>query len=400
MAAAPSFRIAGIPVRVELAFFVIIGLLGLVYAEPLLIATWVAIAFSSVLLHELGHALAFRAFGSSPSIVLHGFGGLTRGAGDLGPWRNIVVSLAGPLSVLVLVGLPALWVAATGTVEGETAEIVLGQVIFINVGWSLLNLVPVLPLDGGAVTSSVLELVMGPRGRRAANIVSIVVAGALGLWGLVEGFLFAALLAGMFVALNVRELGTDRRQSTAEDLVGAQRALLAGHPHLADQLVARARHRRLSAPEATWARELSAWARLAEGDLAPAAAWVADADGRPAVPSRPSGPAGAQWLADPGPSASLRAALVLAQGRTAEGTTMATWALVHDERRAARPLLALAVARSGVLGAVVEDLRALGVEGTPALGLLSQVLVAAGQLEAAAWVSQRAGGPDRPAPER
>ena len=394
MPAAPSFRIAGIPVRVELAFFVIIGVLGLAYAEPLLILTGIGIAFVSVLLHELGHAVAFRAFGSQPRITLHGFGGLTHGAGDLGPGRDIVVSLAGPLAVLVLIGLPALWVSSNDLVTGETGELILQQVVFINVGWSLLNLVPVLPLDGGAVTASVLELVLGPRGRRVANVVSIVAAAALGLWGLSQGLLFAALLAAMFGALNVRELGEDRRRSTATDLGAAQQALLHGQPHLADQLIRRARQSRLSAAEATWARELDAWARLGAGDVGPAASWVAEAGRRPAVGPAPANAAAAQWMADPGPSASLRAALALAQGRTGEGATTASWALLHDPRRAARPLLALTVWRAGVLEAVVDDLVALGDEGVPALALLRQSLVAADAVDAAMWVSRRvAAGP-------
>ena len=99
-------------------------------------------------------------------------------------------------------------------------------------------------------------------------------------------------------------------------------------------------------------------------------------------------------MADPGPSASLRAALALAQGRTGEGATTASWALLHDPRRAARPLLALTVWRAGVLEAVVDDLVALGDEGVPALALLRQSLVAADAVDAAMWVSRRvAAGP-------
>lgn len=389
---APSFRLAGIPITIQPVFFVIVGLLGLAYEEPVLIATWVGIAFASILLHELGHAVAFRAFGSQPRIVLHGFGGATTGPADLGPGRDIVVSLAGPMSVLVLVGLPALWLAASGTVEGATAEVILAQVVWINVGWSLLNLVPVLPLDGGAVTASVLELVVGDKGRRAANVVSIVVASGLALWALSYGMIFGAALCGFFIATNVHELGGDRRRAVQRDLAAARQGIVLGHLHAAEQLARQVqRSRRLKADEAIWARELVAWARLFGGDPTSAQDWMAEADRRPA-----SVPSDSAWLPDAGPSASLRAAVALWAGDRDGGTTLAAWALVNDPRRAARPLVVLAADRAGVLAPLVEDLVALGDAGRPPLAVAREALLAAGRVDAAAWLVQRLTAPVPP----
>src|SRR6476620_11382978 len=106
MPAKPMFTIAGIPVHIQPVFFFVIVFVGLTYAaQPLFIATWVAIATTSVLLHELGHAFAFRAFGLRPTVTLHGMGGVTQaGAGfddpPFTPARSIVTSFAGPLSAL------------------------------------------------------------------------------------------------------------------------------------------------------------------------------------------------------------------------------------------------------------------------------------------------------------
>ena len=45
---------------------------------------------------------------------------------------------------------------------------VLNDVMWVNLGWGVLNLLPILPLDGGHIASSVAELVAGRKGRLAA----------------------------------------------------------------------------------------------------------------------------------------------------------------------------------------------------------------------------------------
>src|SRR4051812_45471105 len=130
-----SFSIGSIPVTVDPSFFLIILLLGInpIDLQPVLILSWVGIAFASVLFHELGHAVAFRTFGVQPSVTLYGMGGLTSGQGRLTPVQSITVSLAGPLSVLLLIGVPALWLQSQGTITTSEGRTILSQVIFINV---------------------------------------------------------------------------------------------------------------------------------------------------------------------------------------------------------------------------------------------------------------------------
>jgi hypothetical protein len=43
----------------------------------LYLAVWTAVVFVSILIHELGHALAFASCGQASRIVLYHFGGLT-----------------------------------------------------------------------------------------------------------------------------------------------------------------------------------------------------------------------------------------------------------------------------------------------------------------------------------
>ena len=66
-----------IPVRVKLPFFLVIGLIGYNPHQSVALLLTLGVAFGSVLVHELGHAIVGRAFGSPTSIVLYAFGGLT-----------------------------------------------------------------------------------------------------------------------------------------------------------------------------------------------------------------------------------------------------------------------------------------------------------------------------------
>jgi stage IV sporulation protein FB len=72
------FHIGPIPVRIELPFFLVTLLLGYTGGHgAMLLLGWTAAVFISIMVHELGHAVVGRLYGSPTSIVLHGMGGLT-----------------------------------------------------------------------------------------------------------------------------------------------------------------------------------------------------------------------------------------------------------------------------------------------------------------------------------
>ena len=166
------FSLGGIPVRVEPAFFIIIAILGYNPYRPSVpgVLWWVGIAFVSILVHELGHAVAFRLYGVRPSITLHGMGGLTSGSGELSPMHHIVVSLAGPLSALVLLGIPSWLLAQSGTITSIEGRDAVTAAVWINIGWSLLNLLPILPLDGGQVFAAGVEMATKGKADEAARV--------------------------------------------------------------------------------------------------------------------------------------------------------------------------------------------------------------------------------------
>ena len=207
MSTRPHFSIAGIPVRVEPVFFVISALFGLRYAEESvsLVFVWMGVTFVSILVHELGHGLSLKAFGHPSAIVLHGFGGVTLSRRHLDKARSVVVSLAGSIVALVVLWLPArqlegsdwyfeqdLWLRGAVTFTA-----------FANLWWSVANLLPIRPLDGGNVVS---ELFGTPAARRA----SVVVAAAGGIWALRNNQPYAGMFALFLAFTNFQEIQMER----------------------------------------------------------------------------------------------------------------------------------------------------------------------------------------------
>ncbi len=358
--------------RIEPAFLVIIAILGInpVDPQPLFIASWVLIATVSILVHELGHAVVFRVFGIRPSITLHGFGGLTSGTGALSPGREIAVSLAGPLSALVLLGLPAVWLERSGTISTYEMEVFVSQAVWINIGWSLLNLVPVLPLDGGHVFEAIAEVVAKGRGTRIAQIVSVGVAAVLAVVALRTGLVFGALLAAMFAGINLTELSRTKQRELTVELGQAHRLLLAHDPAHAEPIIRSVLERKPSGETLRLASELLGWARLWQGDLAGAEQAVAR-----------SAHAG-------GPSRWFVAAQALAAGRIDEGVTVMAWAFANETPGPAASLGAVATAGTGQSTAVARELLALGPPGEHGRGLLGELLGLAGYAADAAAVQQ------------
>lgn len=200
------FSILGIPVRVEPLFFLIAGLLAASrLQEPWFLASWIAVVFGSVLLHELGHAVAFRHFGYSPDIRLHTMGGHTSATAGLNPKQDVIVSVAGPLFGLTAGGLvyaagfffPSLYAT-------PFLGVVLRDLLWVNIGWSLINLLPILPLDGGRVLIAGLRKANPMNATMRAYQVSMIVAGVAAAAALAFGMLFAALLGALFAANNYR----------------------------------------------------------------------------------------------------------------------------------------------------------------------------------------------------
>jgi Zn-dependent protease len=236
-----TFHLFGFEVRTSIFFFVLPLLIGRGFiggeVNPGVGLLLMAVVFwVSVLVHELGHAFAFRYFGVHSRVVLYWMGGLaiptgggvwnTRRTGSLNSKQQIIVSLAGPVAGFLLAAVLCLLVVTLkGTllwgwlipypIFGEDSPVATNQLvqmvfeagIVINVFLNLLNLVPIYPLDGGQVARHAFLLGDPWNGLRKSLILSIVAAVGMVLISFqIFRSPFIAILFGLLAFSNVQEL--------------------------------------------------------------------------------------------------------------------------------------------------------------------------------------------------
>ncbi len=203
-----GLQIFGFPLRIEPFFFVTAWLIG-GRQEPQWMIVWVVMVFTGVLAHELGHAFAGRRMGLEPWIQLIAFGGLTGWSRPrpLTSRQQILISAAGP-AVGIVIGVSILAMGWLGVLNGAPPAMirVLDMAVWVNLGWGVLNLLPILPMDGGHIASAVAEMVAGRRGRIAARVLSIVLTVFFGLWALQGGQWWILILCAVFTYANVQGL--------------------------------------------------------------------------------------------------------------------------------------------------------------------------------------------------
>lgn len=199
-------------------------LLGLNEHEPVKLALWVAIVLVSVILHELGHALMGKAFGLEPSIVLHGMGGLTYfngGRAEVSTGKSIAISLAGPfagfLFALVVVAAHLVGFRPVHPIAVDAVRLLL----WVNVGWGIFNLLPMLPLDGGNVLRSVVRAITKDHGEKIARVLSIAVAVGIALLSIRYKQWWVLYLGVLFTFQNVQGLRQAGQLRVDQSLVDA-----------------------------------------------------------------------------------------------------------------------------------------------------------------------------------
>jgi Zn-dependent protease len=187
--------------------------------------------FGSILLHELGHAVAARREGISVSgIDLFFFGGVmkmsqdTRSPGQefrvavAGPLVTLAIVVVGGLLCLVLLGGEVFLDALRLRASADSAfELWLSFLVSMNVLLLLFNLVPAFPLDGGRIARAAAWRVTGDRGR-ATRLSAYLGQGFAGLMILYGIYLIAEndAFGGLWIIVLGWLLGSSARAAIAQ----------------------------------------------------------------------------------------------------------------------------------------------------------------------------------------
>jgi stage IV sporulation protein FB len=173
------------------------------------ILIWVFCTLISVMVHELGHVVTARIFGQPGSITLTGLGGQAVGEfGELAVWQRILVICAGPgAGFLLAAGLilfdaettrwnllmdmldvPALKVRWFGVDKFNPLlrmggsphyAFAINILLMINLFVNVINLLPIIPMDGGMLLKEFCCLIAPKSGPKIAFGLSFILACAL-----------------------------------------------------------------------------------------------------------------------------------------------------------------------------------------------------------------------------
>jgi stage IV sporulation protein FB len=175
------------------------------------IGIWVLCTLVSVMVHELGHAVTGRIFGLPGNITLAGMGGQAAGNFEtLRSWQRVLVILAGPgagflfLFVLILINqrpwnfnvvrpldleilrIPWQWDLLdqinTNLKTTPPYSDIMKFLCWMNLFWNIINLIPIIPLDGGMLMREGCTVIAPVRGLWFAFGLSFLLAGGLAIY--------------------------------------------------------------------------------------------------------------------------------------------------------------------------------------------------------------------------
>lgn len=208
-----NFSLLGVPVRVHPLFFVGVLILSGT-TNPVHLVIFGAAVFISILVHELGHVMAFMYYGIPARVVLlflgglaipdrggtggiwSNFGGYSKSVNQAKGWSEIVIAAAGPIAGFALAAAVVLGVyLMKGSVEFVPDNpfhfwnvtlpdnlplnlwVFINSMLFCNIVWGLLNCLPILPLDGGRVSRQLFLMFDPWNGITNSLWLSVVVSG-------------------------------------------------------------------------------------------------------------------------------------------------------------------------------------------------------------------------------
>lgn len=230
-------KVLGIPTKIDPSFWILSFFIASGRGFNLsLILEWLAVVFVSVLFHELGHALVGQRFGLTPQITLYSMGGLTSWTNvtEISPAKNLAISLAGPAAGFLLGGLCLVaGPAVLSAVPSELFTTAYRDLIWVNIGWGVFNLLPILPLDGGHVLVTLEGWLTKRRDQLISHTISLLACFALVYLAFLLRSWWVAILAIWFGYSNVtfllNRIKASRDKNLESRFEDAQKAINEGN---------------------------------------------------------------------------------------------------------------------------------------------------------------------------
>ncbi|TDU81039.1 Zn-dependent protease [Prosthecobacter fusiformis] len=202
------FNFLGFPIVIHWVFWLTMALLGGVFRatdDPEAmkrVLVWVVAGFLSIFIHELGHALTMRHYGARRvEIVLHSFGGYAMPDRRFGRSESFFVSAAGPF-LQIAAGVVMWWIMDAWRPADMLGLHFMKSFVNVSIIWAVLNLFPIIPLDGGHI----MQALLGPQRQKIALTISIVCAVGFGILAVFFGQIFVVIFFAIFAFNNWKQL--------------------------------------------------------------------------------------------------------------------------------------------------------------------------------------------------
>lgn len=234
------FTLFRVPIEIQPWFWITGALIGGALSATdsiglMRVLIFMVVITISILVHEFGHALTGRYLGGgSPRIVLWAFGGLAYNQGArlsqknafwmtfMGPGAGFLLLALTLAVVFLMYGIQGgIWLTTlilfnqpVGDPTLESLQLlrdhlprffIFDSLIWINFWWGIINLLPVLPLDGGRIA----ELFVKPRHKVfLISAVTGTTVAAIGLLGF--NSLYMAVLFGYLAFRSYKDYQTQK----------------------------------------------------------------------------------------------------------------------------------------------------------------------------------------------
>jgi len=194
-----NFNVFGIPVNIEMSFLIFLVLIFAFVGNLISALVFGAIIFISLFLHELGHAIVLKHLNIPCSVHLIFMGGETRHLQGIPMSRSweIILNGAGISANILLAMVSFIFIMSNILPNFNFFFEALFQ---INLFLAILNVLPVLPMDGGKLLNNVLGYFLPEvKSLKITLMITIVLSIVICLLSLqYTSFIFIPLIFGSF----------------------------------------------------------------------------------------------------------------------------------------------------------------------------------------------------------